>query len=133
MAANPIRLNPYWDGPVLYSPTSTAPSNEMSPRILHIRRASQHLIALHLTSMMKRVGTDEQMSSMRYTSVVANFNAKVLRKLQKAIAANPDTDLLSIFPTEYSVRLSRLKKQEAGKEFYPAFHLGWQSSKNVSV
>ena len=64
--------------------------------------------------MMKRVGMDEQMSSMRYTSVAANFNAKVLRKLQKAITANPDTDLLSIFPTEYSVRLSRMKQQKAG-------------------
>jgi len=41
MAVNPIRLNPYWDGPVLYSPTSTAPSNEAGRYLIveqtHIR------------------------------------------------------------------------------------------------
>lgn len=41
MAANSIRLNPYWDGTVLYSPTSTAPSNEAGRYLIveqtHIR------------------------------------------------------------------------------------------------
>ncbi len=64
---------------------------------------------------MKGVGSDEQIGSQRCKSTAAQFNAKVLRKLRKAFAANSDTDLLSIFPAEYSVRLGEMKKQKAGK------------------
>lgn len=63
---------------------------------------------------MEQIRADEKISSQRCTPASANFNARVLRKLQKAFAANPDTDLLSAFPTEYSARLDRMKKQEAG-------------------
>ena len=38
MAANPIGLNSYWNGPVLYSSTSTAPSNEAGRYLIVERR-----------------------------------------------------------------------------------------------
>lgn len=70
------------------------------------------------------------MDSQLCRSVAANFNAKVLRKLQNAFAANPETDLLSVFPIEYSERLNRMKSQEAGKIFCPVFHLDLQSTRS---
>ncbi len=66
---------------------------------------------------------DEPIDSQYCMSAAANFNAKVLRKLQRAFAANPDTDLLSIFPAEYSARLGRMKKQKSGKGACLIFHL----------
>ena len=78
---------------------------------------------------MKRNLEDEKIISQSCTSVAANFNAKVLRKLQKAFAANPDTDLLSIFPTGYSARLNRMKTQKAGRGFCLILYFNWQSVK----
>ncbi len=72
---------------------------------------------------MKGVRPDEKIGSQRCMSPAAQFNAKVLRKLRKAFAANPDTDLLSIFPVEYSVRLGSMKKQKAGKPICLKFYL----------
>ena len=46
------------------------------------------------------------------TSEAAKFNLTVLRKLQRLFAANPETDLLANFPTEYSCRLAGRKKQD---------------------
>ncbi|KAL2037481.1 hypothetical protein N7G274_009762 [Stereocaulon virgatum] len=62
---------------------------------------------------MKGVVADEQTGSQRCPSAAANFNAKVLRKLQKAFTDNPNANLLSVFPTEYSLRLGTKKKQKA--------------------
>lgn len=67
--------------------------------------------------------TGEPMDSQSCRSAAANFNAKVLRKLQNAFAANPETDLLSMLSTEYSARLRRMKSQKAGKEFCLMIHL----------
>lgn len=61
----------------------------------------------------KRPQVDEQADTQPHG---AGFNARVLRKLQKALAANPQTDLLSIFPINYSARLKRMKDQNAGKD-----------------
>lgn len=72
---------------------------------------------------MKGVGADEETGSQRCPSAAANFNAKVLRKLQKAFTDNPDANLISVFPTEYSLRLSTKKKQKAGKCIYLIFYL----------
>ncbi len=64
---------------------------------------------------MKRSRAYEQVDSQLCRPAATSFNAKVLRKLQNAFNANSDVDLLSIFPTEYSARLRRKKKQEAGE------------------
>lgn len=72
---------------------------------------------------MKRVEVDEQIGSQCCTSAAADFNAKVLRKLRRALAANPDTDLLSIFPAEYSMRLGRKKQQKDSEGICLIFYL----------
>lgn len=50
-----------------------------------------------------------------HVSSAAKFNDMVLRKLQRAFAANPEDDLLAKFPTEYSTRLAGRKKQDEGR------------------
>ena len=49
------------------------------------------------------------------TSEAAKFNDRVLRKLQRAFAADPEGDLLANFPTGYSTRLAGRKEQVAGE------------------
>ncbi|KAL6713014.1 hypothetical protein ACLMJK_009410 [Lecanora helva] len=44
------------------------------------------------------------------TSEAAEFNAKVLRKLQKVLKAEPEANLLSLIPTEYSERLENKQR-----------------------
>ncbi|KAI9732518.1 MAG: hypothetical protein M1834_003853 [Cirrosporium novae-zelandiae] len=44
------------------------------------------------------------------SSAASKFNSIVLRKLQRELENNPETDLLSKFPNEYSTRLNDLKK-----------------------
>ena len=48
-------------------------------------------------------------------SEAARFNAKILQKLQKALEADPEADLLSLFPTKYCERLDGRKKKKCGK------------------
>jgi hypothetical protein len=38
-------------------------------------------------------------------SDAATFNQRVLKRLQRSFADNPEVDLLSLFPTDYSTRL----------------------------
>ena len=49
-------------------------------------------------------------------SEAVDFNAKVLRKLQKALKADPEANLLSLLPTEYSERL--IQKQRPREYCY---------------
>ena len=44
----------------------------------------------------------------------AQFNRMVMRKLQKAIEADPEVDLASKLPTNYSSRLAHRKKENKG-------------------
>ena len=46
MVASPIRLNPYRDGPILCSPTSTAPSNEAGRFLIINRHVSAVILRL---------------------------------------------------------------------------------------
>lgn len=48
-------------------------------------------------------------------SSAARFNDQVLRKLQKALAADPEADLLDRIPVGYSNRLAEKKEQKIGK------------------
>ena len=41
------------------------------------------------------------------------YNARVFRKIQKHLAADPDVDILSLLPTGYSDRLAEKKKRQA--------------------
>ena len=57
-------------------------------------------ILLYITMKSKRDMLGE-------SSEAVEFNAKALRKLQRALKANPEADLLSLLPTEYSERLRK--------------------------
>ncbi|KAJ5105668.1 hypothetical protein NUU61_003015 [Penicillium alfredii] len=50
-------------------------------------------------------GHDESAISIAPKSKAAKFNAHTLRKLQTAFDKNPEIDLTTQMPTEYSVRL----------------------------
>lgn len=76
------------------------------------------------------MGTDESRDSQSGRSEAAQFNAKVLHKLQNAFTANPKTDLLSMIPTEYSERLNMNRNQEASKVLYPTFRLDLQGTRS---
>src|SRR5438876_2690542 len=43
------------------------------------------------------------------TSPASKLNAQVLKKLQKELDTNPEVDLISKFPTDYSNRLTKAK------------------------
>ena len=67
-----------------------------------------------LVSMSKRTRETDDGGSpgrpqRRTTSPASKFNARVLRKLQKEIDANPKVDLISKFPMDYSKRLTEAK------------------------
>lgn len=49
------------------------------------------------------------------SSEAVDFNAKALRKLQRALKADPEADLLSLLPTEYS---ERLRKKQRPSKYY---------------
>jgi len=97
----------------------------LRPFVACIRRwlSSSPTYASFEIHKMERIQTDESMKSQSSRSAAANFNAKVFRKLQNAFAANPEIDLLSMFPTNYSERLNGKMNQEAGKTICPIFHL----------
>lgn len=40
----------------------------------------------------------------------AQLNTLVMKRLEKALASNPEVDLLSLFPSTYSTRLAKRKK-----------------------
>lgn len=48
-------------------------------------------------------------------SAAAKFNATVMRKLQKAIAKDPEVDLFTVFPSNYVSRLAGRKSQKGGE------------------
>lgn len=45
----------------------------------------------------------------------AQFNIRVFKRLEKALASNPEVDLLSLFPSTYSIRLVKRKKISTDK------------------
>lgn len=51
-------------------------------------------------------------------SEAARFNRIVMRKLQKAIEADPEVDLACRLPTNYSLRLAGRRKENKGSECY---------------
>lgn len=57
------------------------------------------------------------MSTEMVESEAAQFNRMVLRKLQKAIEADPEVDLASKLPTNYSSRLAERKKEDQGRVY----------------
>ena len=73
---------------------------------------------------MKRIRVDEDASppatkkarpnQETHNSEAAKFNEMVIRKLQRAFAVDPEDDLLSKIPSEYSTRLAGRKKQDEG-------------------
>ena len=52
-------------------------------------------------------------------SAAAKFNATVMRKLQKAIAKDPEVDLFTVFPSNYVSRLAGRKSQKGGRLLFP--------------
>ena len=48
-------------------------------------------------------------------SEAAKFNAKVLQKLQKALKVDPEADLCSLLPANYSERVDGRRKQALGE------------------
>ena len=85
-----------------------------------------HLLPYCRALIMKRIRVDEDNGSSPTkkkarieeetdTSEAAKFNDRVLRKLQRAFAADPEDDLLANFPTGYSARLAGRKEQVAGE------------------
>ncbi|KIW62840.1 hypothetical protein PV04_10970 [Phialophora macrospora] len=74
--------------------------------------------------------TQEPRASLR-PSEAAALNQRVLRKLHRFLADNPEVDLLSLFPTDYSTRLKlRINEPSAwGKE---ASQLSKQAAKERS-
>lgn len=57
------------------------------------------------------------MSTEMVESEAAQFNRMVLRKLQKAIEADPEVDLASKLPANYSSRLAERKKEDQGRVY----------------
>jgi phage tail sheath gpL-like len=57
------------------------------------------------------------MATESIESEAARFNRIVMRKLQKAIEADPEVDLASKLPTGYSLRLAGRKKGKQGTDF----------------
>ena len=51
-------------------------------------------------------------------SEAARFNQIVMRKLQKAIEADPEVDTAFELPTNYSLRLAGRRKEKKGSECY---------------
>lgn len=86
----------------------------------HLR---DHFIAYRQALRMKRIRADDDPGSFYATkkaradedpnaSDAAKFNDRVLRKLQRVFAADPEDDLLANFPTGYSTRLAGRKRQD---------------------
>lgn len=61
----------------------------------------------------------------------AKLNHIVLQKIQKAYTINPEDDLLAKFPSGYSTRLARRRKQDEGK--HASYILSKSSLTNVDV
>lgn len=49
------------------------------------------------------------MAQAQKESKAARFNIHTLKRLQKAVAADLETDLISYFPKDYSRRLSEMR------------------------
>ena len=52
---------------------------------------------------------DTERKEITPTTAAADFNNKVIKKLQKALAKDPEVDLQTLFPSEYSSRLEAKK------------------------
>lgn len=60
--------------------------------------------------------TDTSIASAPPRSRAARLNTNVLRKLQAAFDNNPEVDLLTKMPQDYSTRLTRLQKEPPPEE-----------------
>lgn len=67
------------------------------------------ICALSSKSTMARKRSLETVSDEQATEA-ATLNARVFKKLEKALASDPEVDLLSLFPSNYSTRLKKRKK-----------------------
>nr|KMM68710.1 hypothetical protein CPAG_05034 [Coccidioides posadasii RMSCC 3488] len=52
---------------------------------------------------------DRVAASLQQSSKAARYNIHTLKRLQKAVAADPEIDLTSYFPKDYSRRLSEMR------------------------
>lgn len=55
---------------------------------------------------------EEAQSNPQLRSAASEFNRRILRKIQNALSADPEIDLLSVFPMQYSARLSTMLTQK---------------------
>lgn len=66
--------------------------------------------------MAKQLRTDGGTDDLYGTSAATRFNSLIVKKLRRALLADASVDLLTVFPTEYSTRLARMKKHQ-GSEY----------------
>ncbi|KAI9855634.1 MAG: hypothetical protein M1813_009680 [Trichoglossum hirsutum] len=67
-----------------------------------------------------RTSSDGLLRGTSSPSPASKLNLRVLKKLQKEFNANPEVDLMSKFPTDYSNRLARVNQPKEGPEFPPS-------------
>lgn len=65
--------------------------------------------------MAKRLRTDRGNKDLYDTSPATRFNSLIIKKLKKALLADASVDLLTLFPTEYSTRLAKMKSYQDGE------------------
>lgn len=73
--------------------------------------------AIKMSSLIDTSPQNEE--SVKDNSDAANFNERVLRKVQKALAKDPQADITTLLPLDYSARLAS-RKIVKGK-FYMVF------------
>jgi hypothetical protein len=62
---------------------------------------------------------EAQPEAVTSTSAAAKFNATVLKKLQRTLELDPEIDLTTALPSEYSVRLASRKNNKGKKSEIP--------------
>lgn len=65
--------------------------------------------------MAKRLRTEGGNEDLCGTSAATRFNSMIIKKLRRALLADASVDLLTVFPTEYSTRLARMKNRQDGE------------------
>lgn len=79
-----------------------------------IQDASTEYIPGAIT-MAKRLRTNEGNKDLHGTSPATRFNSLIINNLKRALLADASVDLLTLFPTEYSTRLARMKNYQDGE------------------
>lgn len=62
-----------------------------------------------LRSLKQQRPRSHYKSDAQNTSEAANFNARVLRKVQRALDEDPEVDISMVLPSNYSSRLASRK------------------------